>query len=406
MAKRNNSVPKFVVQNTLSGLQFYSKVQNLIDYNRPLRCIPNITLIAEENSAGYSVINKTALFDYSDCAGEENLEFLGSIIAGLTAGDSITMERGEHFDQSTDETSDLSGSYTFDQLINKTILVANVQSIVAGQSYDKLYKGKDFYNSPVVLFGACGDRLENQRIVIKNVFGRYTNPSFSNMGTSVNDYLQFTDGLNADVLFKVTGISYDNNDHELVTVTGGSTWGLEYYSGITPDNRFLIPTSTRLYRQYANTSEQQISTTQTYSEPVNNLQFYSAPDNYGKNAYAIAGSYRPTLRLTVGNMYIFNYSSIKASGLLTGTNLARISSVPDGTHSGGSSYLKGITIYDNAMIFVPQQEGTYYYYSPVVSGMGGKIIIMSDGPSIYTLPAVALNNASNNLVSGTNTFIY
>ena len=63
MAKRNNSVPKFVVQNTLSGLQFYSKVQNLIDYNRPLRCIPNITLIAEENSAGYSVINKTALFE-------------------------------------------------------------------------------------------------------------------------------------------------------------------------------------------------------------------------------------------------------------------------------------------------------------------------------------------------------
>lgn len=403
MAKRNISVPQFVNQNILNGLQFYSKVQNLIDYNRPLRCIPNITLIAEENSAGYSVINKTALFDYSNCVGEENLEFLGSIIAGLTAGDSITMERGGHLDQSTDETSDLSGSFTFDQLINGNIMVANVQSIVTGQSYDKLYKAEYFNNSPVVLFGACGDRLENQRNVIKNVFGRYTNPSFSTMGTSVNDYLQFTDGLNADVLFKVTGISYDNNDHELVTVTGGSTWGLEYYSGITPDNRFLIPTSTRLYRQSVNTSEQ-ISTTNTYPGQVNHLRFISTTDNAGKRAYSINGSYRPTLKLTVGNMYVFDYSSVVERGISNSSNSARISYIPDGTNNGGSSYLTGVSVYDKAIIFVPQEEGTFYYYSPITAGMGGKIIIHSEGASIFTVPATEIN--SNNTISGTNTFIY
>ena len=87
--KRDDSVPEFVTTEILYGLQFFDELQDLIDYDKPLTCIPNITLV---NS------NTQAILDYTTCTGEENLEFLGNILNTLVAGDGITLANCKHID--------------------------------------------------------------------------------------------------------------------------------------------------------------------------------------------------------------------------------------------------------------------------------------------------------------------
>ena len=232
--KRDRVVPEFVAEGTLHGLQFYDQVQDLIDYDKPLTCTPNITLL---NS------NQQAIFDYTDCVGVENEEYLGNILGGLSGsqagglrGDGITLTNGIYIDSVRGEECDLTGSFTFDTLRGK-LIIANVVSVASVESYDKRYKKEYFTDIPDIRFFPS-KTSDTKRNVIKNVFGSDTSPSFNSIGARVNDYLQFLDGDNQDMLVKITGISYDTNNHELITVTGGNTYDPFY--GITQE--MLNPT--------------------------------------------------------------------------------------------------------------------------------------------------------------------
>ena len=87
------------------------------------------------------------------------------------------------------------------------------------------------------------------------------------------------------------------------------------------------------------------------------------------NKYYIDGALQPTLNLSEGSTYVFNWSAATGHPL-------RFSTTSDGTHGGGSEYTTGVTINTGAYtstITVAVGAPTLYYYCQYHSGMGGQI---------------------------------
>ena len=87
------------------------------------------------------------------------------------------------------------------------------------------------------------------------------------------------------------------------------------------------------------------------------------------NKYYIDGALQPTLSLSEGSTYVFNWSAATGHPL-------RFSTTSDGTHGGGSEYTTGVTINTGAYtstITVAVGAPTLFYYCQYHSGMGGQI---------------------------------
>ena len=87
------------------------------------------------------------------------------------------------------------------------------------------------------------------------------------------------------------------------------------------------------------------------------------------NRYYIDGALQPTLNLSEGSTYVFNWSAATGHPL-------RFSTTSDGTHGGGSEYTTGVTINTGAYtstITVAVGAPTIFYYCQYHSGMGGQI---------------------------------
>lgn len=87
------------------------------------------------------------------------------------------------------------------------------------------------------------------------------------------------------------------------------------------------------------------------------------------NRYYINGALQPTLTLSEGSTYVFNWSA--ATG-----HPFRFSTTSDGTHGGGSEYTTGVTIDTSAYtstIVVASGAPTLYYYCQFHSAMGGQL---------------------------------
>jgi len=87
------------------------------------------------------------------------------------------------------------------------------------------------------------------------------------------------------------------------------------------------------------------------------------------NKYYIDGALQPTLTLSEGQTYVFNWSAATGHPL-------RFSTTSDGTHGGGSEYTTGVVKDDSAYtttITVAASAPTLYYYCQYHSGMGGQL---------------------------------
>jgi hypothetical protein len=87
------------------------------------------------------------------------------------------------------------------------------------------------------------------------------------------------------------------------------------------------------------------------------------------NKYYINGALQPTLNLSEGDTYVFNWSAATGHPL-------RFSTTSDGTHGGGSEYTTGVTIDTVAYtstITVAVGAPNLFYYCQYHSGMGGQI---------------------------------
>lgn len=87
------------------------------------------------------------------------------------------------------------------------------------------------------------------------------------------------------------------------------------------------------------------------------------------NRYYIDGALQPTLNLSEGNTYVFNWSAATSHPL-------RFSTTSDGTHNSGTEYTTGVVKDDSAyttQITVASGAPTLYYYCQNHSNMGGQI---------------------------------
>ena len=88
----------------------------------------------------------------------------------------------------------------------------------------------------------------------------------------------------------------------------------------------------------------------------------------GSNVFYVGGERQPTLELSEGSVYIFNWSAATSHPF-------RFSTTSDGTHSGGTEYTTGVVKNDTAyttQITVATGAPTLYYYCSNHSGMGGQ----------------------------------
>jgi hypothetical protein len=88
----------------------------------------------------------------------------------------------------------------------------------------------------------------------------------------------------------------------------------------------------------------------------------------GSNVFYIGGERQPTLDLSEGSVYIFDWSAATSHPF-------RFSTTSDGTHNGGTEYTIGV-VKDNTQyttqITVATGAPTLYYYCSNHSGMGGQ----------------------------------
>ena len=88
----------------------------------------------------------------------------------------------------------------------------------------------------------------------------------------------------------------------------------------------------------------------------------------GANKYYIDGVRQPTLSLSEGSIYLFDWSAATSHPF-------RFSTTSDGTHNSGSEYTTGVVKDDSAyttQITVAGSAPTLYYYCSNHSGMGGQ----------------------------------
>jgi hypothetical protein len=88
----------------------------------------------------------------------------------------------------------------------------------------------------------------------------------------------------------------------------------------------------------------------------------------GANKYYIDGVRQPTLSLSEGSIYLFDWSAATSHPF-------RFSTTSDGTHNSGSEYTTGVVKDDSAyttQITVAGSAPTLYYYCSSHSGMGGQ----------------------------------
>lgn len=86
------------------------------------------------------------------------------------------------------------------------------------------------------------------------------------------------------------------------------------------------------------------------------------------NKYYIDGTLTPTLTLTEGSTFFFDWTAASGHPL-------RFSTTSDGTHGGGSEYTTGVTVDTSGYtttITVASGAPTLYYYCQYHSGMGGQ----------------------------------
>jgi len=367
-SRRDPLTPELFVSKDLHGLKFFNEVEDLVDLDTRFLCTPNISLIDN---------NTKIVLDFNGCSSTHDKTLLTTILAGISGGtDGITLSNAKHVDARTGEESDLSGTFTYNANYDNTI-VADVVSVELPQNYDKQYLSIGFLEKPKVEF-AASNITSNLSNTVKNVFGSGITPSFTSMGAVEGDYIKFLDGDNSGILYEIAGISLDNSNYEILTLTQGNSYE---YRGVTQENRFNIKTNTNLYK-VGNVSEQTASSsTLSYTNKVSKIDFGLLVDGNGKNVYGVASSIQPTIYLYTNNVYIFNYS---AQDLLAGSHVLRLSTTNDGTHGGGSVKSSECAFFNGCLVFTPTVSQTLYYYCTNHSGMGAKIIV-SQGISNSTV---------------------
>jgi hypothetical protein len=359
--RRDTSTPELYGSGELYGLKFFDQTTDYIDFDKPIKCTPEINFI--EN-------NTKAIFNFSGCSGDD---YLDNIFIHATLGNMIEIENGHHFSQN--EEYDLTGSYEIKKIFEKT-LICDIVTTKAPADYDKRYGGDLFTDKLNIVVGVSSGNYVNYNIV-KNYYSSSSTNSFTHLNVRLNDFIRFNNGLNQEILWNISSFFIDENGIETLKLTKtGST--------ITEENRFDDTTNFNLYRIDTEV-ETTSSTTGLFYEPIENIAFMRpllTYDPVGTASYTFnySATKKPNLIFLKGATYIFNLVGLAS-------NSFRLSSSPDGIWSGGTELKSDIYRIDDILIYKPSSVENLYYYDAVNKNAGGKIYVVEalEGKNVYEI---------------------
>jgi len=358
--RRDTTTPEQYASGSFHGLKFFDTFDDNTDIDKPILCIPDITLVEG---------NTYAVFDFTHCDFSNSFDQISVIFSGLTTGDGITLTDAFNIDPETNEESDISGTYT---VLNKydRVLVASVDTVEAPKDYDKKYKKENFTEDFLMLTSASGISTDSN-YMIKNFFSSTSTESFINLGVVPNDKIRLNNGTNSGKIFDITSIIIDKNGHEILGLSGGTAG----YT-MTTENRFNAESNFDLFRVDI---DEDASTVQIVATPSNNIFFFSPILNQVTYKYKFGEYVTPEIKLTTGSTYIFHRigSSVNFS----------ISSTQDGIWNNGIEYPLVVET-GNIIALTPTSPGTLYYYDKLIQNSGGKIIVESNTTTYSTYTSI------------------
>jgi hypothetical protein len=383
--RRTTTTPEFYTSGTFYGLKFFDTINDDIDLDKPVICLPNVTLIES---------NTKAIFDFTGCDTSKYFNQTKIMLDGIQIGDGITLTNALNVDSNTAEENDLSGFYVVTNIFEDSIITAAVSSVAKAENYDKKYLKNNFLEKTEIITNASGISGGN-RFVVKNYMNSKKTQSFISLGVLVGDKIRFNDGSNSGILFDIVSLHKDDNGHELLELSGTS---------FTEENRFESSTNFNIYRI---DSEIQTEETFLYLDTRNsNIYFLQPTYNTQSRKYKFNRdtNLSPTIVLTTGVTYVLN--------LITSANGFSISTTEDGIWNGGEEYKKIFRYNNNVMLLSFNTSDTLYYFDLNNRGVGGKIIITNDldpeGVSFIQNPgspiSATLINIQNELQSSLNNF--
>ena len=363
--RRDKTTPEFYASAVFRGLSFSNDFQDRIDFDRPIRFNPEITLLEG---------NTRALINFNGCKDDLENEYIDQVINGLSMGNGFTLSNAQHIDSISGEISNISAGFTAGSTFDKAIF-AHVYTVTSPQNYDKKYKAEGFVKDTEFDFSAITSSNTNESNAIKNLFGRNLSPSFETIGVKFGDTVRIESGSNTGKIFNVTGTSIDSEEME--TLVFGASADFVEESRLNQDTRlsfFRIDTE---------------RSTLGGDITVNGNVVVLSPQ-IQNGAFRFGDTEQPTLRMQVGNTYIFDLSSTL---LLQNDLLFRISTTVDGKWNGGTVH-PDIKICGDVLVFYPENKGTFYYYSENKPNSGGIIQISDTAPELQSASGTVLAPSS------------
>ena len=363
--RRDKTTPEFYASAVFRGLSFSNDFQDRIDFDRPIRFNPEITLLEG---------NTRALINFNGCKDDLENEYIDQVINGLSMGNGFTLSNAQHIDSISGEISNISAGFTAGSTFDKAIF-AHVYTVTSPQNYDKKYKAEGFVKDTEFDFSAITSSNTNESNAIKNLFGRNLSPSFETIGVKFGDTVRIESGSNTGKIFNVTGTSIDSEEME--TLVFGASADFVEESRLNQDTRlsfFRIDTE---------------RSTLGGDITVNGNVVVLSPQ-IQNGAFRFGDTEQPTLRMQVGNTYIFDLSSTL---LLQNDLLFRISTTEDGKWNGGTVH-PDIKICGDVLVFYPENKGTFYYYSENKPNSGGIIQISDTAPELQSVSGTVLAPSS------------
>jgi len=363
--RRDETTPEFYATAVFRGLSFSNDFQDRLDFDRPIRFNPEITLFEG---------NTRALINFNGCRDTLESAYIDQVINGLSMGNGFTLSNAQHIDSSSGEISNISAGFTAGSTFDKAIF-AHVYTVTSAQKYDKKYKSDGFVNDTEFDFSELSSSNTNESNAITNLFGRNLSPSFETIGVRFGDTVRIETGSNTGKIFNITGTNIDSEEME--TLLFGAS------ADFVEESRLNQDTSLSFFR--IDTERSTLGGDIT----VNGNVVVLTPQ-IQNGAFRFGNTEQPTLRMQVGNTYIFDLSS---SLLLQNDLLFRISTTKDGKWNGGTVH-PDIKLCGDVLILYPENVGTFYYYSENKPNSGGIIQISDTAPELQSVPGTVLAPSS------------
>ena len=190
----------------LLGLVIEKYKTDTLSINRGIVSTPNIV---------FHTNNTKCLIDFTNLTNKDQLNSVKDYFEQITTGMTLTIFNGEYYDTNSTESSDISGTYIF-QNYSDGIVKANVSSVTGLSTKLNRYDKTKFKDIPYILANTVTDPFEKRSAtIIKNKFGKNSKNSFNYMGLKVGDYIEIPSYV---TVTQVKDLNVDSDGNEYILI--------------------------------------------------------------------------------------------------------------------------------------------------------------------------------------------